>query len=82
MASSWGVTITDLGERRFLFQFYYEIDLDRFLEGSPWTFNNHLLIYHHLKGGEDPMLVPLFWAYFWVQVHDLMTGLFSEVMAR
>lgn len=30
-----GVKITYMGEKRFLFQFYYEIDLDRFLDGSP-----------------------------------------------
>ncbi|MBA0794457.1 hypothetical protein Gohar_018785, partial [Gossypium harknessii] len=35
--------------------FYYEINLDRFLEGSPWTFNNHLLLFHRLREGEDPM---------------------------
>ncbi|MBA0575768.1 hypothetical protein Golob_024482 [Gossypium lobatum] len=31
------------------------INLDRFLEGSPWTFNNHLLFFHRLREGEDPM---------------------------
>ncbi|KAG8474499.1 hypothetical protein CXB51_031155 [Gossypium anomalum] len=29
-----GLTITDMGEKRFLFQFYYEIDLDKFLDGK------------------------------------------------
>ncbi|PPR91267.1 hypothetical protein GOBAR_AA29428 [Gossypium barbadense] len=60
--------------------FYYEVDLDRFLEESPWMFNNHLLLFHRLR--EDPMVVPLFWSNFWVQVHDLQTGLMSETMAR
>ncbi|MBA0678346.1 hypothetical protein Goari_019700 [Gossypium aridum] len=31
------------------------INLDRFLEGSPWTFNNHLMFFHRLREGEDPM---------------------------
>ncbi|MBA0651276.1 hypothetical protein Goklo_018619, partial [Gossypium klotzschianum] len=56
-------------------QFYYEVDLDRFLEGSPWTFNNHLLLFHKLR--EDPIVVPLFWSNFLVQVHGLPTGLMS-----
>lgn len=43
-------------------------------------FNNHLLLFHRLR--EDPMVVPLFWSNFWVQVHDLQTGLMSETMAR
>ncbi|MBA0811261.1 hypothetical protein Gohar_003182 [Gossypium harknessii] len=50
-------TITDLGGKRFPFQFYYEIDLDRFLEWGPWMFNNHLLVFHILQVGEDPMVV-------------------------
>ncbi|MBA0850686.1 hypothetical protein Goshw_004284 [Gossypium schwendimanii] len=58
------------------------INLDRFLEGSPWTFNNHLLFFHRLREGEDPMVVSLFWSKFWVQVHDLLAGLMSETMAR
>ncbi|TYG73833.1 hypothetical protein ES288_D04G133300v1 [Gossypium darwinii] len=44
--------------------FYYEIDLARFLEGSPWMFNNHLLLFHRLKVGEDSLAVPLFWSDF------------------
>lgn len=86
LANLWhphgGVTITDIGEKRFLFQFYYDIDIDQFLDGSPCTFNNHLLIFHRLKEGEDPMMVPLFWSDFLVQIHDLPPGLMSEVMAQ
>lgn len=58
------------------------MDLDRFLDGSPRTFNNHLLVYHRLKEGEDPMMVSLFWSDFWVQIHDLPIGLMSETMAK
>lgn len=54
-----GVSISSLGDKRFLFQFYYEIDFDRFLKGSPWTFNGHLLVFHRLHKGEDPLVVPL-----------------------
>ncbi|MBA0751462.1 hypothetical protein Gogos_000383 [Gossypium gossypioides] len=71
LANLWhphgGVTITYLGEKRFLFQFYYKIDLDQPLEGSRCTFNNHLLAFHRLREWEDPMLVSLFWSNFLVQ---------------
>ncbi|MBA0834131.1 hypothetical protein Goarm_006511, partial [Gossypium armourianum] len=50
-----GVQILDLGEKRFLFRFYYKMDLERVLKGSPWAFNNHLLMLHHLRDGEDPL---------------------------
>ncbi|MBA0792420.1 hypothetical protein Gohar_016920 [Gossypium harknessii] len=36
------------------------IDLGKVLEGSPWTFNNHLLVFHRLKHVEDLLQVPLF----------------------
>ncbi|MBA0717579.1 hypothetical protein Golax_005380, partial [Gossypium laxum] len=50
-----GVQILDLGEKRFLFRFYYKMDLERVLKGSLWALNNHLLMLHHLRDGEDPL---------------------------
>ncbi|MBA0760158.1 hypothetical protein Gotri_022922 [Gossypium trilobum] len=85
LANLWhphGVTISDLSEKRFMFKFYYEIDFDRFLEGSPWTFNGHLLVFHSVRKGEDPMVVPLIFVDFWVQIHNLPFGLILEVMGR
>ncbi|MBA0712943.1 hypothetical protein Golax_012011, partial [Gossypium laxum] len=76
-----GVHIRDLGEKRFLFQFYHVMDLDRVLKGSPWTFNNYLLVLHKLQWGEDPLKIPLFMAPFWVQIHDVPIGLFSKKLA-
>ncbi|TYG77276.1 hypothetical protein ES288_D03G181400v1 [Gossypium darwinii] len=37
------------GKKRFLFQFFHYMDLERVLKGSPWTFNNHLLILYNLR---------------------------------
>lgn len=55
LANIWhpleGVTITDIGEIRFLFRFYCEADLARVVKGAPWTFNNHLLVFEVLKRG-------------------------------
>ncbi|MBA0872648.1 hypothetical protein Goshw_017814 [Gossypium schwendimanii] len=59
MANLWhlvkGVKISDLGEKRFLFKFFHKMDLDRVLKGSPWTFNNHLLMLHRLEKEEAPL---------------------------
>ncbi|MBA0783464.1 hypothetical protein Gotri_001173 [Gossypium trilobum] len=61
----------------------YDIfDMDRVLWGSPWTFNNHLLVLHRLRKGEDPNFVPLVFVEFWVQVHDLLPGFYFEEVAR
>lgn len=38
-----GVTITDIGEKMFLFRFYCEANITRVVKDSPWTFNNHFL---------------------------------------
>ncbi|KAH1098557.1 hypothetical protein J1N35_015478 [Gossypium stocksii] len=52
MANIWhpleGVQISDLGEKRFLFKFFNEVDIHRVITGAPWTFNNHLLIIHRI----------------------------------
>lgn len=86
MADLWhplrGICISDLGDRRFLFQFFHEVDIQRVLAGTPWFFNNHLILFHRMKPGENPSLVPLFLIEFWVQVHDLPIGLVSKIMAK
>ncbi|MBA0579790.1 hypothetical protein Gorai_022036 [Gossypium raimondii] len=68
MANLWhplgGISITEVGEKRFVFQFYCEMDFDRVVNGAPWTFNNHLLVFHHLKHGEDPLEVDLLFTEF------------------
>ncbi|MBA0805041.1 hypothetical protein Gohar_004586 [Gossypium harknessii] len=52
------------------------------MDGNPWTFNNHLLVYHRLQLGEDPLRVPLHFVDYWIQVHDLSPGLMSEGMKK
>ncbi|MBA0710170.1 hypothetical protein Golax_025162 [Gossypium laxum] len=86
MADLWhpirGICISDLGDRRYLFQFFHEVDIQRVLAGTPWFFNNHLLLLHRIQPSENPSLVPLIFTEFWVQVHDLPPGLVSEPMAK
>ncbi|EEF33727.1 conserved hypothetical protein [Ricinus communis] len=58
MASIWqsgkGVYIRELSPNLFLFQLFYEMDIRRVLEGSPWLFNNHLLLIKRLAKDEQP----------------------------
>ncbi|MFQ6654178.1 hypothetical protein Gotur_025265 [Gossypium turneri] len=55
MADLWhpigGICITELGEKRYLFQFFNEIDCARVIAGITWFFNNHLLILQNNCGG-------------------------------
>ncbi|MBA0736723.1 hypothetical protein Gogos_010234, partial [Gossypium gossypioides] len=38
------ILISDLGEKGYLFEFYYAIDINRVIDGNPWTFNKHILV--------------------------------------
>lgn len=40
-----GVHVKELPEQRFLFQFFHDFDVKRLVEGSPWTFDNSLLVF-------------------------------------
>ncbi|MBA0694302.1 hypothetical protein Goari_004613 [Gossypium aridum] len=59
MANVWhptrGVQILGPGDKRFLFKFFHKIDLERDINGAPWTFNIQLLVFHQLEKGEDPV---------------------------
>ncbi|MBA0591183.1 hypothetical protein Gorai_019868 [Gossypium raimondii] len=86
MADIWhhigGICITDLGEKRYLFQFFNEVYIARVLVGTPWFFNNHLLILKRITYGENPAMLELNSTKFWVQVHDLPPGLMSEQLVK
>uniref|UniRef100_A0A2C9VA48 CCHC-type domain-containing protein n=1 Tax=Manihot esculenta TaxID=3983 RepID=A0A2C9VA48_MANES len=76
-----GVEITELEAKRYLFHFFAVVDLERVLQGTPWLYNNHLLILHALMEGEDPLQVPLIFVDEWVQVHDLKIGFYMATIA-
>ncbi|KAH1108734.1 hypothetical protein J1N35_012502 [Gossypium stocksii] len=77
-----GVSITVLEDKRILFRFYCEIDLNRVLEGIPWFFNRYLIIFSRLMEGDDPNTVPLWETAFWIQIHSLPSGFMSDRTAR
>lgn len=74
------ITITDLGERQYLFQFFLDVDLKRVLAGMPWFFNNHLILFHELRLFEDPLTISN--ANFWIQIHELLMRLMSDAMVK
>uniref|UniRef100_A0A803NTB2 DUF4283 domain-containing protein n=1 Tax=Cannabis sativa TaxID=3483 RepID=A0A803NTB2_CANSA len=86
MAQLWqpgrGVYVKELEYNLYLFQFYHEVDIERVMEGSPWTFDRVPLIFERLKVGENPRSVVLNKLEFWVQIHNLTTGFISERVVR
>ncbi|XP_074346890.1 uncharacterized protein LOC141685700 [Apium graveolens] len=82
MASLWipreGVEIHDLGNHRYSFVFFHSLDIQKVIDGGPWSFESNPLVYHRLRAMEDANLVPLNKMEIWVQVHDLPSGMVSE----
>ncbi|MBA0880649.1 hypothetical protein Goshw_021986 [Gossypium schwendimanii] len=86
LANVWhlieGVSISDLGNERFLVRFYIEVDVDRVEKNGSWNFNSYLLVLHWLKEGEYPLSVQLNWVDFWMIIHDLPLGFMSKAIAK
>lgn len=84
LSSLWrpgqGVTISQVEENKFLFQFYHEWDMERVLQGGPWTFDGYLLILKKVVIGEAPAETVLNEAEIWVQVFNLPFGFMHESM--
>lgn len=60
-----------MGEKKVLFQFEDEKDLDRVLLLGPWSFDKHLVVLHKLGEGEAINKLKFRRALFWVQIHGL-----------
>ncbi|KAJ8752257.1 hypothetical protein K2173_003893 [Erythroxylum novogranatense] len=71
LASLWrpfmGVTIHEEEDDTYLFQFYHEVDVNRVMEMSPWTFDNQLLLLERMDDYSHPS-----------EVHGLRSGFMSE----
>ncbi|KAF4399186.1 hypothetical protein G4B88_023780 [Cannabis sativa] len=78
MAFLWqlgmGMYVKELNPNLFLFQFYHEIDIQRVIDGSPWTYDRKPLIFTRLKEGDNPRLVEINHMDMWVQLHNLHSG--------
>lgn len=77
-----GVCIKKISNNRFSFQFFHEIDFKRIVEGGPWTFKNHLLVWREVAKGMDLSTVELSSTSFWVQIHDVPMGFQSERVCK
>ncbi|CAH9122719.1 unnamed protein product [Cuscuta epithymum] len=81
MASFWkpkkGVNITEIGPKRYMFQFYGEEDMNRVADEGSWIFDQNLMVMSRLKEGDIPLSVPLNRAELWIQVHDISVGYFT-----
>lgn len=51
------------------------------MDGIPWLFNKHLIVFYIREKGEDLLQVPFIYAIFWLQVHNLPMSFMSKGMA-
>ncbi|KAM6592919.1 hypothetical protein CsatA_000622 [Cannabis sativa] len=77
-----GLYVKELDPNLFLFQFYHEVDIERVIEGSPWTFDRAPLIMERVSHGVNPITIPLNKIELWVQLHNLSIGFMSEKVIR
>lgn len=82
LAAIWkpgkGVYIKAVDVNLFVFQFYHEIDLNRVIEGSPWSFNRKVLLIGRMNESMNPRCVPLNTIDLWVQIHNMQPGFMTE----
>ncbi|KAK6141886.1 hypothetical protein DH2020_024364 [Rehmannia glutinosa] len=77
-----GMSVKDIGDQRFLFQFYHKLDLQRILDGGPWSFDNLMLMLAQLYPSVVPMTIPMHSLLFWVQIFNLPIGCLNENVGR
>ncbi|XP_074327899.1 uncharacterized protein LOC141665815 [Apium graveolens] len=86
MATLWrpkeGMKVHDIGGLRYSFVFFHKMDVQKVLEGGPWSFEQATLVLHQLVTREDPSAVKLQDVEMWVQVYDIPRGLLSENILR
>uniref|UniRef100_A0A803QEG5 Reverse transcriptase n=1 Tax=Cannabis sativa TaxID=3483 RepID=A0A803QEG5_CANSA len=62
--------------------FYHEVDIERVIERSPWTFDRAPLIFVRVKHGENPRLLVLEKLDLWVQIHDMTSKFMFEKVIK
>lgn len=65
----------DSGIRLF---FFHKMDLQKVIDGGPWSFEQAMLIVNQVQGNKDPNTINLQEMEVWVQVYDLPRGCMSE----
>lgn len=72
----------DVGGMRYSFAFFHKMDIQKVINGGPWSFEQATLILHQLVNGDDSSIVKLQNVEMWVQVNDIPRGFFSENILR
>lgn len=79
---SMEISIKEMNQDMFLFQFYKLEDVQWVLKGGPWMFDNVMLVLHQIAPGENPANVNLWFLNIWIQIHNLPMGFMMESVGK
>lgn len=65
------IAIRMIESNLFEFQFFCESVKNRVLDGSPWFFDQKLVVLNEIKGDEQPSEVRFTTTLFWIQLEDV-----------
>ena len=67
-----GFNVTVGGENILLFAFELKVDAERVIQGEPWTFDRHLVVFEKFDGYAPIHTLGFKSTAFWVQIHNLL----------
>lgn len=79
---SMGLTIKEIDQGLFLFQFYRKEDKQWVQNGGPWSFDNAMLALEEVRTGQNPVDVKPCFLSIWVQIHNLPVGYMQETVGK
>lgn len=63
------ISFGEVGNHRFLVEFQRRTDIERVMQGKPWTFDKHLI--QTIDRSTPPIEVKFYQEPFWIQLHGL-----------
>lgn len=54
-----GMEVYEMGGLRYYFVFFHALDIQKVIDGGPWSFEQAMLVSHQVQEGEDPAVVSL-----------------------
>lgn len=77
-----GVSIRELEQGTFLFQFFHKDDMQWVINRGPWMFDNTMMILEKIADGEDPLQVQLWHLNIWIQLYELSMSFMTEIVGQ
>ncbi len=66
-----GFTIRDMNDNTLVFVFEDETDRERVMQGEPWAYDKHLVVFQRIEDDEAIAEVDFKYTSFWVQLHGI-----------